>query len=628
MRSATAAGAGLAVFALALALRLVSLPTAFRGGHPQLVPLDDLYHAKRIIFSAAHFPRVLDRDQDRGLEGSFCPWPPLYDLALGGGARLLGERGAREVLRAVIWFPPLFTSAFALLATVFLARRAGLAAGVTAGLAIALSPSLAGASRLGTIDHHFLEPALAAAIAAAAIGTLEAGTGARSVWKRALLFALALTAALFVQTAMLFVAGLALAAVLLAGRNHEAFSSAALGFALAAAAVLVYRAGRPPGYPDDAWYLGTAHAAALLAGAVACGVAAWACVAEIRRAGRALGPLLGIAVGGLVAASIPGALSGIAQGTGFFGGDPWLREIQEFRPLFRGTWLNVLGDFFELGGGALLAVPFAFLSLRAGSPARRVLSVFAIGLLLAAIGSSRLTVPAAAILAIPAALLVSDQVRDRRFGRAGALAALAVAPGLIGCLYALPEMRSVVPPAAVPMLAAADFLKARREPGRVLAPWWAGHAFDVVSGRPVVLDNFGAMEGRALFDEAIGLPLSPREETVARYCRDHGVRFVAIENPVGAVLQTARMLEVPVSFYLKPVSTPAGGKPSYSPTRLLQASFWWRAYLGGELRPGDSQPGPRFRHFRLLYPDPSRFGDRLPPGSRALQVWEFLPPGS
>lgn len=627
MRSGPAIGAGLVVFALALALRLVSLPTAFHGGHPQLVPLDDLYHAKRIIFSASHFPRVLDWDPDRGFQGSFCPWPPLYDLALGGGARLLGARDAREVLRAVIWFPPLFASVFALLATVVLARRAGLAAGVTGGLGVAFSLSIAGASRIGTIDHHFLEPALAAAIAAAAVGTLKADPGVRSVWGRALLLALALAAALFVQTALLFVAGLALAAILLVGRGREALSSAALGFAMAAAAVLAYRAGRPQGYPDDAWYLGTAHAAALLAAAAACGIAAWGNVRSPRRGAWVSVTCLALLVGGLVAASIPGVPAGIAQGAGFFGGDPWLREIQEFRPLFRGNLTESLEDSLELGGGALLAIPFAILSFRAGSPARRALSVFAIGVLAAAILSSRLTVPAAAILAIPAALFVSDEVRGRRFGRAGVLAALGVVPGLVGCLRALPEMRSVVPAAAKPMLAAVDALKARREPGRVLAPWWTGHAFDAVGGRPVILDNFGAMEGRALFNEAIGLLLSPREETVARYCSDHGVRFVAVENPVGSVLQTARMLEVPISLYLSRVPTPEGSKPSYSATRLFKASFWWRAYLGPEPGPGNAPPPPPFRRFRLLYPDPSRFGGRLSSGSRALQIWEFLPPG-
>ena len=615
--------AALFVFGLALAPRLASLPTAFRDGHPQVVPLDDLYHAKRIIFSATHFPRVLDWDPDRGLKGSFCPWPPLYDLALGGGARLVGARSPRDVLRTAIWFPPLFTSLFAALITAFLAFRVSRTAGLAAGLALALSPGLVGVSRIGTIDHHFLEPALVAGIAAAMVVALEGGATRLAAW-RALLVALALSMALFIQTAMLLAAGLALVAILLVGRSREALAAAGLGFALAGAAVLVYRAGRSAGYPDSAWYLGTSHAAALAAGAIACGIAAWGPFTDGRRGGWAWSCLLGVVTGGLAAASIPGALTGIAQGAGFFGGDPWLREVQEFRPLFRGDLASAMDDLFNLGGGALLVIPFAFRSFRSGSVARRALAIFGIGFLPAAINSARFTVPAGAILAILAALLVSDEVRRRRFGFAAAAAAVMLLPGVAGCIRFLPEFRSVIPPAAKPMLAATDSLRARKDSvGRVLGPWWAGHAFDVLGAHPVIVDNFGAAEGRPLFDEAVGLLLSPREETVAHYCRNNGVRFVVIENPISAMMQTARMLEIPVSLYLAPVTVRPGGKPSYTPTRLLKASFWWRAYLGPEALSVASEPPSPFRHFRLLYPDPARFGDRLPSGSRALQVWEF-----
>lgn len=622
-----ACACGFAVFGLALVLRVASLPTAFHDGNPQIVPLDDLYHAKRIVFSAAHFPKVLDWDPDRGLGGSFCPWPPLYDLAMGGEARLLGAHGIRQVLRDVVWVPPLFSSLFAALAAAYLALRVGLPAGMTSGLLLALSPSLVGVSRLGTIDHHFLEPALAAGIVGAAAMALGVLGSPGSVWRRALFFGLALATALFIQTAMLLVAGLALVAILLLGRGRVSLASAGLGFSLAAAAVLAYRAGRPPGYPNDAWYLGTPHAAALLAAAAACGGTAWMRGSDGRR-GWVGSALLGAAFGGLTLASIPGALTGIAQGAGFLGGDPWLREIQEFRPLFRGTLAGALDDFLVLGGGAVLAIPFAIRSFRGGGPVRRLLSVFAIGLLLAAIRSARLGVPAAAILTVPAALLVSDEIRRRRFGLAGALAVVALAPGVVGFIRILPEVRSIVPPAAEPMLDAANYLKAHGgSSGRALAPWWAGHVFDVVGAHPVIVDNFGAAEGRQLFDDAVGILLSPREEAVERYCRDHGIRFVAIENPIGAVPPTARMLELPVSLYFTPVAAPTGGRPLFAPTPLLRASFWWRAYLGPE-SPSRSEPGSPFRRFRLLYPDPARFGDRLPYGSHALQIWEVLPPGA
>src|SRR5439155_20139880 len=124
----------------------------------------------------------------------------------------------RDVLRTAIWVPPLFTALFAALLTAFLAFRSGLAAGLAAGLNLALSPSLVGVSRIGTIDHHFVEPALVLGIAAAAAASLGGLRRPPSVLGHALLLGLPLLVALFVQTATLFAAGLALLAILLFDR--------------------------------------------------------------------------------------------------------------------------------------------------------------------------------------------------------------------------------------------------------------------------------------------------------------------------------------------------------------------------------------------------------------------------
>lgn len=614
---------GFGVFALSLAVRVASYPNAFREGHAQLVPFDDLYHAKRIIFSATHFPRVLDFDPDRGLSGSFCPWPPLYDLAQAAQARLVGARGPREILRSAVWFPPVFAAVLAGVLAGLVARKAGPVAGVLTGLVVALSPAFVLASHLGAIDHHFLEPALLLGIAAAVVSVGKTRS-AQSVAGYGLLLALALTTALLVQTALLFAAGLALIAVLVVhGRRPAALRSAALGFALAAAAILVYRRGRPEGYPDGPWYLGYSHVAALVGAAIACGVAGWWRRREQTEETAPWGALLGLFLGGLAALSVPGAVSGFSEGIHFFGGDPWLREIEEFRPLFFGRGTTPLSDFCFLGGGALLALAFAIRAFRGGSPARRVLSVFAIGFLLAAIKSARFAIPAAVVLAIPAALLVADELKARRFRRAAGAAAIALLPTVAGFATSLTEIRSVAPPGYRPMIATANYLRSRGPgAGRVLGPWWAGHAFDVLGARPVVVDNFGAMEGRFLFEEAAGLLLSPREETVADYCRRNHVRFVVVENP-SAASQIARTLEIPVSLYSRRLPGAAGEKSILAPTRLLEASFWWRAYFGAGPVSESPSPSLRFRFFRLVYPDPARFGDRLPSGSSGLQVWEF-----
>ena len=99
-------------FFLALGLRLSNAPVVFDGDVPRISVLDDLYHFKRMAFTAAHFPRVLDFDPDRGERGAFCPWPPLYDFTAATIARVLGATAEVDVLRRVVWFPPLFTALF------------------------------------------------------------------------------------------------------------------------------------------------------------------------------------------------------------------------------------------------------------------------------------------------------------------------------------------------------------------------------------------------------------------------------------------------------------------------------------------------------------------------------------
>src|SRR5436189_5465218 len=150
----------LAALSVALALRLLNLPYAFDDGKPVLTPLDELYHWKRMSFSALHFPHVLELDPDRGDGGAFCPWPPLYDLTAGGAARLLGARDAAGVLARVVWFPPVVFAFFVAAAVGVLARACGAFTAIVAGSALAASPFLVTASWIGAIDHHFLEPIL------------------------------------------------------------------------------------------------------------------------------------------------------------------------------------------------------------------------------------------------------------------------------------------------------------------------------------------------------------------------------------------------------------------------------------------------------------------------------------
>src|SRR5579859_5616990 len=175
-------------FVLALALRLLNLPLAFDHGVPQITPADEMYHWKRMAYSAEHFPQVLERDPDRGVDGAFCPWPPAYDLIGGGIARLFG-------IKAVVWIPPVAGAIAVALATLWIARRFGLLAAVTAAIALAASPFIVTQSWIGAIDHHYLEWPLVFGIMVAmdSRGRLSS--------------TMAMLAALFVQTALIIACG-------------------------------------------------------------------------------------------------------------------------------------------------------------------------------------------------------------------------------------------------------------------------------------------------------------------------------------------------------------------------------------------------------------------------------------
>jgi asparagine N-glycosylation enzyme membrane subunit Stt3 len=614
LRAAAAAG-GL-VFAAALLVRLSGFAEAFPGGTPQVPPLDDLYHALRITYSAARFPAVLDFDPARGPAGAWCPWPPLYDLLAGGAARLLGGASPPGVRARALFFPPVVFSLFAGAVAVIVARRAGSAAGLVAGTAIAFSFPLWEVSRLGTLDHHFLEPPLLLALAAA---FAAAGDGRRSVLARTLLLFGSLTVALFVQTSFLLAAGVGLAALLLVAHDDATtLGLAAAAFGAAACAVLLWRAAHPPDYPATAWYLGTPHAAALVGAGVTCALAA----ALRRRFPMPLRRLaIALAGGGAAALMVPGTATAFLEGAGFLGGDPWLSTIAEFRPLLAGEGADPFREILMLGGGALLVFPFAVGAARGRRRDRIVLAVFSLAFLAASIGTRRFSVVAIPLLAVAGALVTADAARRSRTAALGA-AVLTAGPALALAPLWLGLRIPVVPPEAAPMVRTARRLQALPpDEGRLLGPWSWGHLFHAVGGRPVIVDNFGAMIGRRTFEDAEAALLLRRDDGFRAYLRRNGVRYVVLQNPVVAVRSFALCLGQPLDPWLQ-AGTP-DARPE--PTPLLRSTVWWRLYAGASHgAPAGTVPAG----FRLLYADPAPAGAPPPWDGPAMIVWAFSGPPS
>lgn len=603
---------GFLVFLAAFLVRIANFQTAFVGGVPQLSPFDELYHAKRIAFSAAHPFRVLTFDLNRGPRGSFCPWPPLYDMSAGALARLLGGRTPVKAVAVASWFPPIVSSFVAAFVAAWLARRFGAATAILAGLGIAFSTYFMDESHLAAIDHHFLEFPLVLGLMAAVHLAAEAKS-LREAIRQGGILALALTTGLLVQPALLFAAALAMVAVqLLDPRWNFSRAAAACGFFLSAGMLFLYRRLQPPGYPDSQWYLGIPHATALAGAGAACLAQLWL----LTKGWRLLpATLLALAAGGAFAAAVPNAAAAVAQGSHFLGGDPWLKNIAEFRPLFSDPESSWWVDLCLLGGGFLLTVPMVF-TQRWRRGGRGLLLLFTLAYSMASISSTRFLSVAAPLCALSGAVAVFD-LRTLR-GRTSAVAAaiLLTAPSILVSTARIFQPAPTVTADKVPLLKAAEFLRRQTAPGRVLGPWSWGHLFDVVAGRGVLLDNFGTMGGRTDFENGTGIVFATRESQVADYCARYGVRFLVLQDPIPYFAGQAEMSGLPRSAY----ETRTSPRSELPVTRLMRATFWWRAYFeGGRERPGGGSAGTAFRHLYLARVE----GDPGSSARSAIQIWEY-----
>jgi asparagine N-glycosylation enzyme membrane subunit Stt3 len=606
---------GFAIFLAAFLPRIANFQTAFVGGIPQLSPFDEMYHAKRIAFSAAHPFRVLSFDPNRGPRGSFCPWPPLYDMSAGALARLFGGRTPAKAVALASWFPPIASSLVAAFVAAWLSRRFGAATGILAGLGIAFSTYFLDESHLAAIDHHFLEFPLVLGLMAS-VWVATRATSAREALRDGGILALALTAGLLVQPALLFAAAIAMVAILLLDpRRNFPRAAAACGFFLSAGMLFLYRRLQPAGYPDSEWYLGIPHATALAGAGAACLAQLWL----LKRGLRLLpATLLAVAAGGALAAGVPNAAAAVVEGSHFLGGDPWLKNIAEFQPLFSQPDSSWWVDLCVLGGGSFLTVPMV-LNHRWRRGGRALLLLFPLAYSLAAISSTRFLSVAAPLCAISGAVAVLDLSRLRGRTPAVAAAILLVVPSILVSTPRAFHPAPTVTADKVPLLKSAEFLRRQTTPGRVLGPWSWGHLFNVVAGRGVLLDNFGTMGGRTDFENGAGIVFATRESEVADFCARYGVRFLVLQDPIPYFARLAEMSGLPRSAYEIRVSS----RSELAVTPLMSSTFWWRAYFeGGRERPGRGPAGAAFRHLHRARIETESSPSQI---RSAVQVWEYEP---
>jgi hypothetical protein len=571
-----------AFFLLALACRLLNAPYAFDGGKPRIAPVDELYHWKRMAYSAAHFPRVLEFDRGRGVNGAFCPWPPLYDVAAGGAARLLGASSSADVLARIVWFPPILFALFTAIAVFLLARRSAIVATIL-GIALATSPFLVTTSWIGSIDHHFLEPVLTFAILGATILAMRARTRREQV-RAGILLGVAITAAMFVQTALLIAAALAFAVLFFAADGI----AATCGFSIAAIAVAIYRLTRAPGFPDNQWFLGWTHATLFAAAAIACGIVA------IKRSagGSPAGPpaarrrVIALITGAFIAVAIPSVRRSLFTGSHFLGGDRWLHTIQEFQPLWRARGDDLLSDLVGLSGGAILVWLLAIRAIKTRDVIRLTIAIFAIVYFALTITSRRFWIVAIPLLALAGATYVPLIARKRLAILAALMIAIPPPLQLAGWLMT-PQS---IPPNQQQWIRATSFIRTL-PPGRVLGPWSMGHAIDVEGSHAVILDNFGTMPDAETFEDAQKALLSTNEASLSRYCGAANVRYVILEQPRFGIASANAILGT---------------------GHAAESTWWWRAWRGER---------PKF--FRLIWSEPGlRIYERLIILSRRSDVAE------
>jgi len=150
--------------AAALAVRALSAPSIFPGeGRVRLGVYDAAYHARRAFYGFANFPAVLGFDPYIAWpDGSPVPWPPGYDFALAGVARLFG-RSEEAFASVAAWSSPVLAALTVWPVHAIGAHLGGRGVGLGAAALYAALPASSLASRVGDPDHHALVALLAAA---------------------------------------------------------------------------------------------------------------------------------------------------------------------------------------------------------------------------------------------------------------------------------------------------------------------------------------------------------------------------------------------------------------------------------------------------------------------------------
>lgn len=474
-------------------------------------------HLRRALLTAHDFPRVPVRDPFLNHpEGGVWIWPPLFDLLLGGVARVAFGPGVtlEQTTRVAAAVPPVL-GALHVVPLFLLARRAlSRRRALLAVTAYSLTPIAAIWSAYGHADQHVAEVlallvflATAARAAAPDLTPLE-----RHRW--AALAGLALAGCVLTWQGAVFAAGLGfLWAAFALGSSAPVLAAAATAATALGTAAFCWGQRIPFTFVSFGWFqpallaAGTA-ALALLAGLrsasrrertalLTLALAASAVVAPL--SGRLLGAVL--RGGAYVATHVAGESADEMEDGGLLSYPrDFLAVVAEAQPLLAPSVRARAVQVVEELSPGLLFLPLALLLwLRPRRSDRALLALFGTALLLMTLSQRRNVY----YLAVFTALALAEAVARVRplAGRRSPLLRVAACAGLV-FLPGLPQLPRLTSYAGAPGSDLVDVLRrlreaapppdpAPQEPGAVegvMAPWSAGHFVSALVGRPAAAD--------------------------------------------------------------------------------------------------------------------------------------------
>jgi len=155
LRIATPAG----LFALAVAVRVLPWPRVLTDNWVYPFGNDAYYHLRRIGYSVANFPAVLEFDSYIAFPTGAKPiWTPFFDWIMAALARPwirdLSAGGAGDLERLAVWVAPILGGACVVAAYALARRHFGYTPALLTGLVLSLLSGHVWYSQIGFIDHH------------------------------------------------------------------------------------------------------------------------------------------------------------------------------------------------------------------------------------------------------------------------------------------------------------------------------------------------------------------------------------------------------------------------------------------------------------------------------------------